>query len=334
MISNEQSRPVLEVQGLKTYFRTADSLIRAVDDVSFRLRRGMVLGIVGESGCGKSVTASSILNIIPRPGKIIDGHIMYHSGDSQIDITNLNPHGKEMRMLRGGEIAMIFQEPMTAFSPVYSIGNQIAEAVIVHQNVNKQEARRRVIDMLGKVEIASPAIRVDDYPFEMSGGMRQRAMIAMALCCNPSVLIADEPTTALDMTTQATILALLQNIQNELEMATIFITHNLGVIADMADEVIVMYLGKVMEQCDVNDLFNDPMHPYTRGLLMSLPLITSGRKQKLVPIQGSVPDPREMPLGCPFAPRCSFVMDKCDQMPPLAEERKNHLVRCWLFPKG
>ncbi|MGD2156858.1 MAG: ABC transporter ATP-binding protein [Anaerolineales bacterium] len=331
---------LVEIKNLKTYFFLQEGVVRAVDGVNLQIHRGKTLGIIGESGCGKSVTAQSILRIVPSPpGKIVDGEIIYyhriHNGktDEAINLAKLDPRGKEIRRIRGGEISMIFQEPMTSFGPLHTIGNQIMEAIMLHQDLDKDQARELTIESLGMVGIPRADVTIDAYPHQLSGGMRQRAMIAMALSCNPSLLIADEPTTALDVTIQAQILDLLNNLQQKFNMAVMFITHNLGVIAEITDEVAVMYLGMVVEQGSVFDIFDDPIHPYTRGLMESIPYIDGSKGERLSTIEGVVPDPYEIPPGCPFSDRCaSFMPDVCDQaVPKLVELKENHLVRCFLY---
>lgn len=329
-----KSQPLLDIRNLKTYFHTDDGVVRAVNGVSLSIDPGKTLGVVGESGCGKSITAFSTMRLIPSPpGKIEDGQILFRKegNGTAIDLTQLNAKGPEMRSIRGNDIAMIFQEPMTSLSPVHTIGNQIGETIMLHQNVDKKEARERSIEALNKVRLPRPDRQVDAYPHELSGGMRQRAMIAMALSCNPSLLIADEPTTALDVTVQAQILDLMQQLQDEIGMAIMLITHDLGVVASMADHVAVMYLGKVVEYSDTRTVFKEPRHPYTKGLLNSLPKM--GQKQRLQPIVGSIPDPFEVPTGCAFAPRCPHAMDKCKEEPQLLEIGKGHQVSCWLETK-
>jgi peptide/nickel transport system ATP-binding protein len=330
---------ILEIKGLKTYFKLDEGTVKAVDGVDLVLSgRGKTLGIVGESGCGKSVTAFSILQLVGKPGQIIDGQILYRRGKNGassdvIDLAALDPRSREMRSIRGGEIAMIFQEPMTSLSMMYTVGFQIMEAIRLHFNISKDEARQRAIDMLDKVGIPRPEQRVDAYPFQLSGGMRQRAMIAMALSCNPNVLIADEPTTALDVTTQAQILELMAALQEEFGMSMILITHDLGVVAEVCDEVVVMYLGEVVEQADVDSLFHDPLHPYTQSLLTSIPVLGRGRTQQLNPIEGSVPDPFTRPTGCPFHPRCKKrIAGVCNKVhPDLIEMPDGRKVRCVLY---
>ncbi len=321
---------LIELRDLKTYFYTEDGVVKAVDGVSFSIERQKTLGVVGESGCGKSVTALSIMGLIPMPpGKILEGSIIYHRNGQEVELTKLDPKGKQYREIRGNEIAMIFQEPMTSLNPVYTIGNQIMEAIILHQKVGKREARERAIEMLKAVGIPSPEQRIDEYPHQLSGGMRQRAMIAMALSCNPHLLIADEPTTALDVTIQAQILDLMRKLQSEFHMALMMITHNLGVIAEMADDVVIMYMGKVVEEAPVKDIYHNPTHPYTIGLMESIPALTR-KKERLKPIKGMVPDPYNLPKGCPFEPRCPEAMEICrEQMPELKEVRPKHRVACW-----
>ena len=323
--------PLLDIAGLSTIFNTDDGAIRAVDDVSFSINRGQTLGIVGESGCGKSVTGLSILQL-QSPGHIEKGQIHYYKSnkDLPIDITQLAPKSEEMRSIRGNDIAMIFQEPMTSLNPVYTIGNQISEAVILHQQVSKKEARSRSIEMLERVGIPAPHKRVDDYPHQFSGGMRQRAMIAMALSCNPSLLIADEPTTALDVTIQAQVLDLMRELQEELGMAIMMITHDLGVIAEITNEIVIMYAGRVVEKGNLDQIFYHPLHPYTRGLLASIPVLGADLHKQLHSISGSVPRPSAMPPGCAFAPRCAERFERCDEMPELKAVGEHNSVRCWL----
>lgn len=328
---------LLQVNALKAYFYLEEGVLKAVDGVSFEVKREKVLGLVGESGCGKSVTAQSILRIVPSPGKI-EGKILLQrkNGEAKkkpLDLVRLDPQGKEIRSIRGKEIAMIFQEPMTSFSPLHTIGNQIIEAILLHRDVDKREARKLAIDMLDRVGIANPQRRIDEYPHQLSGGMRQRGMIAMALSCNPSILIADEPTTALDVTVQAQILDLMRSLQTEFGMSIIYITHNLGVIAEIADEVAAMYLGRIVEYASVDDLFYDPLHPYTRALLRSIPRMGKKVKARLESIKGTVPLPLDLPLGCGFYARCSQAKKGIcnNDMPPLVEVKKKHRVRCFLY---
>lgn len=306
---------LLEVNDLHVQFFLTEGTIRAVDGVSFTLEPGKTLGIVGESGCGKSVTARAILNMIRPPGRITSGEILYYGQDSgPISLTDLDPAGPEIRQIRWGEIAMIFQEPMTSLSPVHTIGNQMVEAIRLHQNVSRAEAIAHSIELLERVRLPNPSDLLRRYRHELSGGMRQRVMIAMALSCNPKLLIADEPTTALDVTTQAQILDLMRDLQADLGMAIMFITHNLGVIAEMADDVVVMYLGKEVELAHVDTIFHGPAHPYTQALLRSIPRHDQPT-DRLATISGNVPDPTAIPAGCPFHPRCPhYDRAKCDQL--------------------
>jgi oligopeptide/dipeptide ABC transporter ATP-binding protein len=338
---SEATERLVEIRDLKTYFFLREGTVRALDGVSFEINRGEALGVVGESGCGKSVTAQALLRIVPQPGKIVGGEITLYrqspangrpAATEAVKLTDLDPQGAQIRAIRGAEIAMVFQEPMTSLSPVHTIGDQIIEAIVLHQNVDRTRARTRAIEMLARVGMPRPQQVVDSYPHQISGGQRQRAMIAMALSCNPSLLIADEPTTALDVTTQAQILDLMRHLQDELGMAIMFITHDLGVIAEMTRRVVVMYLGKVVEEADVDTIFHDPAHPYTRALLSSVPRLglTTGQLQS---IEGAVPDPYNIPRGCPFHPRCpSFIPGRCDVVEPswIAVGERHH-ARCHLY---
>ncbi|MBK9609814.1 MAG: ABC transporter ATP-binding protein [Betaproteobacteria bacterium] len=328
------TKPLLSVRNLRTSFFQDEGTTKAVDGASFDVSPGKTLGIVGESGCGKSVTAQSILRIVDRPGRIVGGEILLTREDgSQTDLVKLEASGAEMRSIRGGDIGLVFQEPMTSFSPVHTIGAQLVEAVLLHNEVTPKEARRRGIEALRSVGIPKPERRIDEYSFELSGGLRQRAMIAVALSCDPRLLIADEPTTALDVTTQAQILDLLRKIQQERGMAVMLITHNLGVIAEMADDVVVMYLGRVVEQGSVDDIFHDPKHPYTKALLQSIPSIDSAPRVKLPTISGSIPHPFNRPPGCPFHPRCAaFIPGRCDAAEPaLKAVGDGRQVSCFLY---
>jgi len=308
-MSNPENKPLLSVRNLKTYFKLDEGEVKAVDGASFDVYPGQVVGIVGESGCGKSVTIKSVLRIIEKPGKIVNGEILFrlNSDEEMTDLVKLDAQGTQMRNIRGAEIALIPQEPMAAFSPVHTIGNQLIEAIMLHQPVNKTEARKIAIERLHEVGVPSPEQRIDAYSWELSGGLRQRAMIAMALSCNPKLLIADEPTTAIDVTTQAQVLNLLRDLQQQHDAAIIFITHDLGVIAQIADYVVVMYLGRVMESGPIDDIFHNPQHPYTKALLKSIPTVTSHAK-RLPTIEGAIPHPFNRPAGCPFYPRCPDVM--------------------------
>jgi oligopeptide/dipeptide ABC transporter ATP-binding protein len=332
---------LLEVKNLRTYFFLGEGTVRAVDGADFEIGRGHTLGVVGESGCGKSVTALSVLRIVPSPGRIVEGEILFHrflQGDGStvtqvVDLAALNPRGSEIRSIRGAEIAMVFQEPMTSLSPVHTIGNQIMEGITLHQEVSKAEARERALGMLARVGMPQPSQTIDSYPHQLSGGMRQRGMIAMALSCNPSLLIADEPTTALDVTTEAQILELMRDLQQELGMAIMYITHDLGVIAELAEEVVVMYLGRMVERAAVDAIFYHPQHPYTRALLKSIPRIGRKSRQRLESIKGVVPDPYAIPSACPFHPRCpAFISGLCNREdPPWIEVGPGHWARCHLF---
>ncbi|MCE9583795.1 MAG: ABC transporter ATP-binding protein [Planctomycetes bacterium] len=314
--------PLLELRNLQVQFPTYDGVVRAVDGVSYSIPKGKVLGLVGESGCGKSVTAFSTLRLIQNPGKITGGDILF-DGKSLLSLSE-----PEMRAIRGNRISMIFQEPMTSLNPVFTVGNQISEAVVLHQRVSWKEGRNRAIEMLRKVKIPNPEQRVDDYPHQMSGGMKQRVMIAMALACNPKLLIADEPTTALDVTIQAQILDLMRELQSELGMSMLIITHDLGVVAEIADHVAVMYAGKVVEYAPVEDLFANPLHPYTVGLFRSKPKLGE-RRERLQAIEGAVPNPLHFPPGCRFHPRCPRAVPECSRAePPLREIRRAHTAAC------
>lgn len=328
---------LLKVEDLKTYFFLKEGTLKVVDKSNFELKRGETLGIAGDSGCGKSITAQSILRIVPQGGKIVGGKILFNPDNKGfIDLTKLDPRGKEIRSIRGKEIAMIFQEPMTSFSPVHTIGNQIMEVIRLHQNLSKRDARDKAVELLKKVGMPKPAQMIDAYPFNLSGGMRQRAMIAMALSCQPSLLIADEPTTAVDVTIQAQVLTLVKELQKEFNMALIIITHDLAVIAELADKVLIMlYLGKDVEYTSVDEIFYNPLHPYTKGLLHSIPKLTAGPDEKIIPMTGSLPSPYDLPKGCMFHRRCpDFMPGLCDKKePPFIEVKKGHKVACFLYTK-
>ncbi|MDU1412940.1 MAG: ABC transporter ATP-binding protein [Clostridium sp.] len=316
---------LLEVRNLKTYFYTDNGVVRAVDGVSFDVKPGRTLGIVGESGCGKSITSMSILKLIDKPGKIVDGTIKFNSDDI-VPMTD-----DQIQHIRGNDISMIFQEPMTSLNPVFRVEDQIMEAVILHQGLKKEEARKVAIDMLEFVGIPRPEEVARDYPHQLSGGMRQRVMIAMALACRPKLLIADEPTTALDVTIQAQILRLMNDLKEKTNTAIMLITHDLGVIAQMADDVIVMYSGKIVESAPIRELFSNPKHPYTKGLLASIPSLEED-KERLYSIEGVVPNPFHLPEGCYFAPRCEFAKEECKhKMPAEIELGDEHKVRCFLY---
>ena len=314
---------LLEIRGLKTHFFTDDGVVRAVDGVSFPLGRGQVLGVVGESGCGKSVTALSVLRLVSPPGRIVEGQILFEGRDL---VALPEP---EMRAIRGHRISMIFQEPMTSLNPVFTVGYQIAEAVQIHLKASRAEARERTIEMLRKVRIPSPETRVDEYPHQMSGGMRQRVMIAMALACGPRLLIADEPTTALDVTIQAQILELMKELQRESGMSIMLITHDLAVVAETADQVAVMYASKMAEYAPVRELFGHPLHPYTQGLMRARPTLETKKEEQLRVIPGTVPNPLAFPAGCKFHPRCPLAVERCRTVEPaLRELRPGHTVAC------
>lgn len=329
--TKSNSEKVLDIENLLVVFRTEEGEVRAVDGVSFSIPRGRIMGLVGESGCGKSVTAYSILRLIQKPGEIVGGHIVFHSKSGKsMDITALDKKSEDLYHLRGGAISMVFQEPMTALSPVHTVGNQICEAILLHQDKTPQQAEQLAIEMLGKVGIPGAEQRVHQYSFEMSGGMRQRAVIAMALVCRPELLIADEPTTALDVTIQSQILALMKDLQKDMGTSILLITHDLGVIAQMADYVAVMYLGRIVEEADVHTIMKKPRHPYTMGLLTSLPSL-SLHKERLPSIEGSVPSMTEIPSGCPFHPRCRYSLPgRCDTGgPPMFRDfEPGHKVAC------
>jgi len=314
---------LLDIQGLTASFFTRSGIIRAVDDLSLKLTTGRVLGLVGESGCGKTVTALSILNLLSPPGKITSGKIFFEG----VDLLSLS--AEEMRAIRGARIAMVFQEPMTALNPVFTVGNQIAEVLTTHKKISKQEAFASSIELLNAVGIPSPDKRAKEYPHQLSGGMRQRVVIAMAIACKPPLILADEPTTALDVTIQAHILELLGRIQAEMGMAMILVTHDLGLIAERAHEVAVMYAGRIVEQASTDVLFADPQHPYTRGLMASIPKPGEGRRSRLRTIPGTVPRLDDLPAGCSFQSRCDMKTEVCAELPSLVEIRPGHLVRCW-----
>ncbi len=357
----EQVKPLLvEIKDLRVQFDVRDGIVKAVDGATFDIRRGQTVGVIGESGCGKSVTARAVMNMVPKPGKIVGGEVLYHrpvkdNGISQreeiIRTTELDPDGHEIRKIRGGEIGMIFQEPMSSLTPVYSAGHHIREAVTLHRlspikrvgdqmtdtiqaqrKVSKEEAREIAVDMLRKVGIPKPEQRVDSYPHQLSGGQRQRVMIAISLSCEPTMLIADEPTTALDVSIEAQILDLMRELQETVDMAIMFITHNLGVVAEMAEEICVMYMGKIVERADTMTLFYEPKHPYTTALLQSIPRIGQ-RISRLAVIEGMVPDPFDLPSGCLFHPRCpECIQGTCDVTEPGWKKVGEHQwVSCWLY---
>ncbi|TDO94331.1 peptide/nickel transport system ATP-binding protein [Halanaerobium saccharolyticum] len=327
---------ILEMKNLKTHFFTDRGTVKAVDGVNLSVKRGKTLGIIGESGCGKSVTAHSILRLIPSPpGQIVDGGIQYQQKDNNIiDLAKLDARGDTIRKIRGNEISMIFQEPMTSFGPQYTIGYQIMEAILIHNpEMAETKAKNKTINLLDQVGIPKAEERIDSYPHEFSGGMLQRAMIAMALSCSPRLLIADEPTTALDVTVEAQILELLEELQDETGMSIIIITHNLAVVSEVADQIAVMYLGREVEFADSDQIIDNPLHPYTKGLWNSIPSL-DGELEELKPVKGTVPDPINIPAGCPFADRCPEMMaGVCDQgnPPEKIEVEEGHFVRCFLY---
>jgi len=324
---NDLNEPLLEVTNLKTVFYTGEGIINAVDGIDLTIRKGETVGLVGESGSGKSVTAYSVLRLVPFPGRVVEGKILFKGEDF------LEKSENEMRAIRGNQISMIFQEPMTSLNPVLTIGRQVMEPLIFHQRLSKEDARKETVRLLELVGITAPERRINEYPHQFSGGMRQRVMIASALACNPELLIADEPTTALDVTIQAQILYLMRRLQQELGMAIMFITHDLGIIAQMADRIVVMYAGQGVESGQVESIFDDPTHPYTIGLLRSIPNLKE-RKDTLQTIEGVVPSPKQFPSGCRFNPRCSFATATCQtDVPPVIEVDAGHSVRCWNISK-
>ena len=333
-----EAQPLLSVRDLRVSFALDEGLVRAVDGTSFDVMPGQVLGVVGESGCGKSVTMKAILQLIDRPGRITNGEIKFRREDGVVDLARLEPRGAAMRDIRGAEIALIPQEPMAAFSPVHTVGDQIVEAILLHSHrwragkkMSRREARDITVGLFRDVGISMPEQRVDAYSWQLSGGLRQRAMIAMALSCKPRLLIADEPTTAIDVTTQAQVLALLRDLQAKYNTAIIFITHDLGVIAQMASYVVVMYLGRIMEEGPVDEIFHAPKHPYTRALLQSIPSLYGQTRVALPVISGALPHPFNRPPGCPFHPRCPDVMERCSAaVPKLEPVAANQLASCFL----
>ena len=326
-----EDRAIITVKDLKTYFYTNQRCNKAINGVSFQVKKGKTLCVVGESGCGKSVTASSIMQLLPKLSRIEDGEIIYHGDKGDIRIDRLERNGKQMRSLRGKDIAMIFQDPMTALNPVYTIGYQISENILCHEKVSKKEAKARTLELLKDIGIPFPEQRINEYPHQFSGGMRQRAMIAMAMSCNPKVLIADEPTTALDVTIQAQIFELMEKLKKENDTAILLITHDMGVVSELADEVAVMYMGNIIESGTVDEVLRSPAHPYTEALLKSIPVLGKGKNQDLNPIKGSTPDPYDRPKGCQFEPRCDYACEKCSSMPGEVEICNTHMVRCFKY---
>jgi oligopeptide transport system ATP-binding protein len=321
---------LLEVKNLKTYFFTPDGVVRAVNGVSYTLDDGEALGLVGESGCGKSVSALSLMRLIPTPpGRIVEGEVLFEGRDL------LKLKDEEIRRIRGNDIAMIFQDPMTSLNPVLTVGRQVSEALELHKSMTRAQARERTIELFELVGIPAARSRVDDYPHQFSGGMRQRVMIAMALSCEPKILLADEPTTALDVTIQAQILDLIKRLRSELGMAVVMITHDLGVVAGIADKINVMYAGYIVESAPADELFKNPRHPYTLGLLRSIPRIDEPRREKLIPIEGLPPDLIDAPPGCPFQPRCVYAVDRCgEENPTLEPVNRGHMIACWVDVTG
>ena len=321
----------LSVKNLKTYFYNNQRCNKAINGVSFNIRKGKTLCIVGESGCGKSVTASTIMQLLPNLSRIEEGEIVYHSERGDIRIDQLERNGSEMRSIRGSEIAMIFQDPMTALNPVYTIGFQIGESLKYHTDLSRSEYQKKTVELLRDMGIPLPEKRAKEFPHKYSGGMRQRAMIAMAMSCNPKILIADEPTTALDVTIQAQIFELMDKLKRENDTAIMLITHDMGVVAELADEVAVMYMGNIVEAGTVDDVLRRPRHPYSKALLDSIPVLGRGKHQNIRPIRGSTPDAYERPKGCQFAPRCDYATEQCEVMPPEEYITKSHRVMCWRY---
>lgn len=322
---------IISVKNLKTYFYTNERCNRALNGVSFDIRKGRTICVVGESGCGKSVTAASIMQLLPDLSRIEEGSITYYTDKEEIRIDQLPKNGRKMRSIRGGDIAMIFQDPMTALNPVYTVGFQIGENLRAHTSMSRKEAHHKSVELLTQMGIPNPEQRVNEYPHQFSGGMRQRAMIAMAMSCNPKVLIADEPTTALDVTIQAQIFELMMKLKQEYNTAILLITHDMGVVNEVSDEVAVMYMGNIVESGVTKEVLRKPAHPYTKSLLQSIPILGKGRKQELKPIRGSTPDPYNRPVGCQFKDRCDFATDKCMVMPDEETVEGVHMVRCWHY---
>lgn len=329
---SEEKDLILEVKNLHTYFKVGRRTVKAVNGATFSVKRGTTLGVVGESGCGKSVTAHSVIKLLPKIARVeTDGIIFRPEPGKEINLRELSDDGKEMRNIRGKDIAMIFQDPMASLNPVYTVGDQVIENILEHdRTVSEKEARERTVSMFAKLGIPDPETRVDEYPHEFSGGMKQRVMIALGMINNPKLLIADEPTTALDVTIQAQILELMQEIQKEYGTTIILITHNMGIVADMADDIAVMYMGRVVEYGSRRQIFKDPQHPYTTALLRSVPVLSKGIKKRLEPIRGTTPDPSDMPEGCAFAQRCDFATEQCmKEYPPATDIGDGHIVSCW-----
>ncbi len=324
---------ILSVNNLSIYIYANQRCNKAVRNVSFEIKRGKILGMIGESGCGKSITASAVMQLLPELARIEEGEIIYHDKEEDIRIDRLEKKSKKMRKIRGEKIAMIFQDPMTAFNPVYTVGFQIIESLRYHQQMSKSEAKNKAVELLREMGIPTPERRIDEFPYQYSGGMRQRAMIAMAIACNPNLLIADEPTTALDVTIQAQIFELILKLQKQYNMSILLITHDMGVIAELADEVVVMYMGNIVESGKVSEILNEPSHPYTKGLLKAVPILGRGKNQKIEPIKGTPPDPYNRPKGCQFFPRCDYAFDKCLKFPKTYTISETHSVKCWNYSK-
>ncbi len=322
---------VISVKNLKTFFYTNQRCNKAVNGVSFDIKKGKTLCLVGESGCGKSVTASSIIGLLPKLSRIEEGSIEYFTDEKTYRLDLLDRNGNEMRKLRGSDIAMIFQDPMTALNPFFTVGYQIAENLKYHTDLSKKERKEKTIELLADMGVPLPKQRYSEYPHQYSGGMRQRAMIAMAMACNPKVLIADEPTTALDVTVQAQIFQLMEKLKTDYDTAILLITHDMGVVTELADEVAVMYMGNIVERGTVQEVLGSPSHPYTKALLESIPRLGMGREQEIEPIRGSTPDPFDRPIGCQFAPRCDYACEKCSKMPEESFLGDTHMVRCYNY---
>lgn len=326
---------ILSINNLKTQFHVGKRIVKAVDGVTLNVRRGKTLGLVGESGCGKSVTAHTVMQLLPKQAIIPEGEILFRpEGGHEVNMVKLKRNGKQLRAIRGKQIAMIFQDPMSSLNPVYRIGDQIVENMQQHEKISKKDALKKAIEMMELLGIPQASDRVKDYPHQFSGGMKQRVMIALGMICNPELLIADEPTTALDVTIQAQILELMQRVQQQFGFTIIIITHNMGIVADMADDIAVMYMGKIVEFGTKEDIFLRPSHPYTQALLKSVPVLGNGGKDQLEPIRGQTPDPSDIPEGCAFRPRCDFAMDKCTCDAPNVDVADGHRVRCWLYEGG
>ncbi|RAO99606.1 peptide ABC transporter ATP-binding protein [Petrotoga sp. 9PW.55.5.1] len=327
------NQTLLTVNNLSVYIYANQRCNKAVQDISFEVKKGKILGIIGESGCGKSITASAIMQLLPEFARIEHGEIVFHDNEENIRIDKLEKNSSEMRKIRGEKMAMIFQDPMVALNPVYTVGFQIMESLRYHMNMSKRQAKCRTIELLKEMGISSPDRRVHEYPHQFSGGMRQRAMIAMAMACNPKLLIADEPTTAIDVTIQAQIFELMLKLQNQYNMTIMLITHDMGVIAELADNVIVMYMGNIVESGNIQDILTKPAHPYTKALLKCMPVLGKGKNQEIEPIRGITPDPYDRPTGCQFYPRCDFHSDECLKVPKTSYINEFHSVKCWHYMK-